>query len=74
MNEPFNPGIFGRGKINLDFDNKVEGPHIDIMQQFSDTDTIKTRVGLDGQILSQELLRSDIKITPPSDPSGLTTL
>ncbi len=75
MSDPINPRFLGTpDRINLDFDNKAEGPHTDIIHRLSATDTLKTRVGLNGQLLSQEVLQNDITPTPPADPSGLSSL
>ena len=75
MNQPVDPSMFGSpDKINLDFDNKVEGPHVDIIQKLSATDTLKTRVGLNGEILSQDVLQKELRSSPPADPGALKSL
>lgn len=75
MSNPINPSFLGKpDSINLDFNNLVEGPHTDVIHRLSATDTLKTRMGLRGEIISQELLQNEITPSPPADPSGLSFL
>ena len=72
MNDPINPNFLGQpDKINLDFDNQAEGPHTDIIHRLSATDTLKTRVGLNGQIINQEVLQNNLTPNPPPAPDVL---
>lgn len=75
MGAPIDLTFLGQpDKVNPDIDNAHEGPHIDVIHKLSDTDAIKTRIGLDGSVLSQDILQNDPAIRPPPDPGILKTL
>lgn len=67
MSDAVNPSFLGKpDAIFPDLDNEAHGPHLDVIHRLSATDTLKTRVDLEGNIISQEFLENELKPYQPS--------
>lgn len=61
-----NPGFFGKpDSVTDDTSNPAHLPHFDVIHRLSSYDVLKTRVGLNGDVLSQETLQVQPKIYVP---------